>query len=148
MTNAPKRNHETKQSKPCNRGKRLASLGLILTLGLLANSPAEAKALDGAAIQNLALQGTWAAQDGWGYWSWKEDNSVCFRLFEKDTKCADTGTWVINDNAICYEFTWWGEIADVRINCVTVHALDDDRYETKHHGGAMVSTFFKFKLLE
>ena len=148
MTNAPKRNHETRQSKPCNRGKRLASLGLILTLGLLANSPAEARELDGTAIQKLALQGTWAAQDGWGYWNWKEDNSVCIRLFEKDTKCTDTGTWSINDNAICYEFTWWGKPFDVRINCFTVHAFGDDRYETLYHGGAMVSTFFKFKLLE
>jgi hypothetical protein len=50
MTNAPKRNHGIKQSKPSNRGRRLAGLGLMLAFGLLANSPAEAQALDGTAV--------------------------------------------------------------------------------------------------
>ncbi len=149
MTNAPKQNHETKQSKPCSRGKRLASLGLILTLGLLANSPAEAQELDSAAIQNLALQGTWAAEDPeWGYWSWNNDETVCLHLGDTEGKCADTGTWVINDNVICYELTWWGESVGDRKVCFTAQALGDGRYETLYHGGAMVSTFYKFEVLE
>ena len=148
MTNAPKRNHGKKSSNPSNRGKRLASMALMSTLALLANSPAEAQALDGTAIQKLALQGTWAAEDGWGYWSWKEDNSVCFRLFEQDAKCLDTGTWTINDNVVCYEFKWWGEPEDVRSQCVSVRALGNDRYETQYYGGAFVSTFFKFRVLD
>ena len=120
MTNAPKRNHGTKQSRPCNRGKRLASLGLILTLGLLANSPAEAQELDSAAIQNLALQGTWAAENPeWGNWSWNKDETVCLRVGDTEGKCADTGTWVINDNVICYELTWWGGTVGDRKNCFT-----------------------------
>jgi hypothetical protein len=149
MTNAPKRNHETKQSKPCNRGKRLASLGLILTLGLLANSPAEAQELDSAAIQNLALQGTWAAENPeWGNWSWNKDETVCLRVGDTEGKCADTGTWVINDNVICYELTWWGGTVGERKTCFTAQALGDGRYETLFHGGAMVSTFYYFKVLE
>ena len=149
MTNAPKRNHETKQSKPCNRGKRLASLGLILTLGLLANSPAEAQELDSAAIQNLALQGTWVAENPeWGNWSWNKDETVCLRVGDTEGKCADTGTWVINDNVICYELTWWGEAVGDRKNCFTARALGDGRYETLYHGGTMVSTMFFFKVLE
>ena len=128
---------------------RLASIGLMLTLGLLANSPAEAQELDGPAIQKLALQGTWAAEKkGIGYWSWKEDNSVCLRLLENDADCADTGTWTRNDDVICYEFKWWGKAYDVRTNCITVNALGDDRYDALHHGGAMVSTFFHFKVLD
>ena len=149
MTNAPKRNHETKQSKPCNRGKRLASLGLILTLGLLANSPAEAQELNSAAIQNPALQGTWVAEDPEvGNWSWSKDKTVCLRLGDPGGNCADTGTWVINDNVICYELTWWGESNDDRKACFTARALDDGRYETIYHGGAMVSTYYYFKVLE
>ncbi len=149
MTNAPKRNHGTKQSRPCNRGKRLASLGLILTLGLLANSPAEAQALDGTAIQKLALQGTWAAEEaGWGNWSWREDNTVCLRLLDQNGDCADTGTWTINGDAMCDVLTWWGETEGDRTNCLTVHALGDDRYEALYHGEAMVSTFIHFKVLE
>ena len=54
-----------------NQWRRLASLGLILTLGLLANSPAEVQALNGTALQKLAVQGTWAAEEAeLGYWSW------------------------------------------------------------------------------
>ncbi len=149
MTNAPKRNHETKQSRPCNRGKRLASLGLILMLGLLANSPAEAQELDSAAIQKLALQGTWVAEHPeFGNWSWNKDKTVCLRIGDTEGSCADTGTWVINDNVICYELTWWGETMGNRKACFTTQALGGGRYETLYHGGAMVSTFFYFKVLE
>ena len=149
MTNAPKRNHGIRQSKPSNRGKRLACLGLIIALGLFANSPAEAQELDSTAIQKLALQGTWAAEDlEFGYWSWNKDETVCLRVGDTEGKCADTGTWVINDNVICYELTWWGETVDNRKNCFTAQALGDGRYETLYHGGAMVSTFYKFEVLE
>ncbi len=148
MASAPKRNPGKKSSKRGNQGKCLASLALMLMLGLLASSPVEAQALDGMAIKALALRGTWASQDGWGFWSWKEDNTVCMRLFEKDADCADTGTWTINDDVICYEFKWWGKPNDVRSQCVSVHALGEDLYETQYHGGALVSTFFKFKVPE
>ncbi len=149
MTNAPKRNHRIKHSKPGNRGKRLVSLGLMLTLGLLAKSPAEATELDGAAIPKLALQGIWIAEHPeWGNWSWNKDETVCLRVGETEGKCADTGTWVINDNVICYELTWWGEASGVRKNCFTAQAPGDGRYETLYHGGAMVSTMFFFRVLE
>ncbi len=149
MTNASKRNHSNKHSKPSNLRKRLASLALVLTLGLLANSPAQAQALDGTAIQKLALQGIWVAEHPeWGNWSWNKDETVCLRVGATEGKCADTGPWVIKDNAICYELTWWGEVSDVRKNCFTAQALGDGRYETLYHGGAMVSTMFIFKVLE
>ena len=98
--------------------------------------------------RDLHLKAHGPAQNDWGYWSWKKDKSVCIRLIEKNAKCADTGTWTINDNVICYEFTWWGKAYDVRKNCFTVHALGDDHYEALYHGGAMVSTFIKFEVLE
>ncbi len=149
MTNAPKRNHGIRQSKPSNRGKRLASLGLMLALGLLAISPAEAQELDSAAIQQLALQGTWVAENPeWGNWSWNKDETVCLRVGDTEGKCADTGPWVINDNVICYELTWWGETVGDRKNCFTAQALGDGLYETLYHGGAMVSTMFFFKVHE
>lgn len=137
-----------KRMQKNNQWRRLASLGLMLALGLLANSTANAQALDGAAIQKLALQGTWVAEHAeFGIWSWGADNTVCFRLANPIGDCADTGTWTINGDVMCYELTWWGEGADVRVNCLTVHALDDGRYKTLLHGGAMVSTFFHFRVL-
>ena len=125
-----------------------ASLGLMLTLVLLSNSPAMAQALDGTAIQKLALQGMWIAKPGgWGNWSWKEDKTVCLRLNKTSGKCVDTGTWEIKGDVMCYKLTWWGKAYDVKNNCYTVQALKDGWYEALFHGGAMVSTFIKFRVL-
>ena len=129
----------------------LASLGLILTLDLLANSPAAAQSLDGAAVQKLALQGTWVSEKplkNWMSWSWSEDNKVCLHLVNPKGKCADTGTWTINGDVMCYELTWWGKSMDVRNNCFTVQAHGDGQFEALYHGTAMVSTFIHFKVLE
>ena len=127
--------------------RRLARFVSILTLSVLANSPAEAQTLDGTAVEKLALQGTWAAENDWGNWSWSEDNTVCLRLADQSGDCADTGTWTVNGDVMCYELTWWGKAYDVRENCFTVNSLGDDRYEALYHGGAMVSTFIKFEVL-
>jgi hypothetical protein len=131
-----------------NQWRRLASLGLMLTLGLLANSPVEAQALDGPAIQKLALQGMWAADNDYGYWSWKEDNSICLRKIEKSGKCTDTGTWSIIGDVMCYKLTWLWKSIGINDNCFTIQALKDGRYEALFHGGAMVSTFIHFKVLD
>lgn len=129
--------------------RRLASFALIIMLGLVANSAAEAQELDSAAVQKLALQGSWVAEHlEFGSWSWKKDETVCLRVGDTKGKCADTGTWTLNDNVICYELTWWGETVGDRKNCFTVQAHGEDRYETLYHGGAMVSTMFFFKVLE
>lgn len=143
MANVSKRN----QSRFNRRVKQLASWGL--TLVLLISTQAAAETLDSAAIRKLALQGTWAAEDPEiGNWSWNKDKTVCLRIGDTEGKCADTGTWVINDNVICYELTWWGESNDDRKSCFTAQALGNGRYETLYHGGAMVSTFYYFKVLE
>ena len=147
MGNAPKENHKRTHLISSSCRKRLASLGLMLALGLLASAEVAAEMLDSDAIQKLAFQGTWAAEHAEvGNWSWNKDKTVCLRIGDTKEKCADTGTWVINDNVICYELTWWGESSDERKNCFTAQALGDGRYETLYHGGAMVSTFYFFKV--
>ena len=133
MGNAPKPNHKRTQSESSSCKKLLTSLGLMLALGLLTSTQAVAEMLDGASIRKLALQGTWATQDKWGrYWSWSEDNSVCLRLFDQNGDCSDTDTWKIDGDVICYELKWWGEIAGVRSQCVSVAALGDIHYETRY----------------
>ena len=135
--------------KPSNLGRLLIILGLGLFLGLHSTSPSAAQELDGNALGNLALQGTWAAQDkNYGYWSWGEDKSVCFRLFEPKGDCADTGTWTIDDNVMCYELSWWGESYQIRKNCFTVVPLEDGLYDALYHESAVGSTFIKFEVLE
>ena len=125
-----------------------ASLGLMLTLVLLSNSPAMAQALDGTAIQKLAFQGMWIAENDWGNWSWKEDKTVCLRKTEKSGKCTDTGTWSINGNVLCYKLTWLWKSYGAKDNCFTIQALKDGKYEALNHGGALVSTFIKFRVLK
>ncbi len=124
-------------------------LGLALLVFSAFWSAAPAQELDGKALEGLALQGIWEAEHAeYGYWSWSDDGTICLRVGGKDGDCADTGTWNIADNVLCYELTWWGETVGERKSCFTVQPLDDGRYETLFHGGAMVSRMFAFKVLE
>jgi len=148
MTYLKKLAHKIVRSGPSIRWGRHACAELIITLGFFSSYPASAQALDGNAIQNLALQGTWAAEKDWGYWSWSEDKTVCFRKIGADGDCADTGTWAVDGDVMCYELTWFGESYGVRKNCFTVQKLGDGRYETLYHGVAMVSTFITFKVID
>ncbi len=111
--------------------------------------PAHADDLDGEALNDLALRGQWQAEHAeYGFWTWSEDGAVCLRVGSRDGECADTGTWKIADNVLCYELTWWGESVGERASCFTVQALGDDHFETLFHGGAMVSRMFAFKVLD
>jgi len=124
-------------------------LALFLTVASGAMRPAMAQELDGEALENLALGGLWKAEHAeYGSWSWSDSGSVCLRLGSADGDCFDTGTWEITDNVLCYELTTWGESVGERVNCFTVSALEDNRYETLFHGGAMVSRMFAFRVLE
>jgi len=126
---------------------------LILVLFLTVTSgvmrPAMAQELDGETLTKLALGGIWQAEHAeYGFWNWNASGSVCLRLDSADGDCFDTGTWEINDNVLCYELTTWGESAGDRVNCFTVSALEDNRYETLFHGSAMVSRMFAFRVLK
>ena len=127
---------------------RVRLFGLVLMLGSLLALPVHAQGLDGEAVRQLALQGTWEAEHAeFGLWTWNSDNTVCLRVGARDGDCADTGTWTITKNVLCYELTWWGESAGERKNCFTVQPIDEGRYETIFHGAPMVSRMFVFKVL-
>jgi len=122
---------------------------LSISMGLFAGSASAEQELDGSAVEKLALQGTWAAEENsYGYWSWNEDGSVCLRLDEPGGDCADTGTWSIDGNFICYELEWWGEAYGQRDACLSVVAHDGTPYEVLFQGDALVSTMFHFTVLE
>jgi len=128
---------------------RPKSFPILLVLGSLIVLPAHAEELGGEAVRQLALQGTWETEHAeYGSWTWSADNTVCLRVGAKDGDCADTGTWTITNNALCYELTWWGESAGERKNCFTVQPIDEGRYETIFHGAAMISRMFVFKVLD
>lgn len=128
---------------------RSLSFGLIWLSGPFLVVPALAQELDGEGVRRLALEGIWEAEHAeYGFWSWNEDGTVCLRVGNKDGDCADTGTWEITENILCYELTWWGESVGERKSCVTVKPIGDSRFETLFHGGAMVSRMFAFKVLD
>jgi len=129
--------------------KHYLAWSLLFSTGLFAGFGAAAEELNGSAVQDLALQGTWAAEeDGYGYWSWNEDGSVCVRLHDPSGDCADTGTWGIDGDSICYELEWWGEAYGQRAACISVVAHEGAPYEVLFQGDALVSTMFHFTPLE
>src|SRR5665811_78222 len=113
-------------------------LSLLAWCSLVAASPAQAEALDGTALKQLALSGTWKPTR-FGLWKWNEDNTVCLRLVATEEKCSDTGTWTIDDNVLCYKLTWYGKSYGIQENCFTVAKLQDGRYEAYYHGTAVDS---------
>jgi hypothetical protein len=122
---------------------------LFISMGLFAGSVSAEQELDGSAVEKLALRGIWAAEENsYGYWKWNEDGSVCLRLHEPGGDCADTGTWAIDGNFICYELEWWGEAYGQRDACLSVVAHDGTPYEVLFQGDALVSTMFHFTVLE
>ena len=133
----------------CRKTIGSRSLGLVLIFGSLLTTPVHAQGLDGEAVRQLALRGVWEAEHAeYGLWTWNVDGTVCLRVGAKEGDCADTGTWTITDNVLCYELTWWGESVDERKSCFTVQPIDEGRYETIFHGGAMASRMFVFKIVD
>ncbi len=125
----------------------IAAVWAALALG--GSGSAMAQDLDGDAIRALAARGTWHAEFAeYGFWDWREDGTVCLWLGAPTGECADTGTWSVDGNVLCYELTWWGASVGERDACVTVRALDDKRFETVFHGGAMESTMFAFGIVD
>jgi hypothetical protein len=124
-----------------------AILGMAAAIFLIAGAPAQAQALDGLAIKELALRGTWNAQSsGWGFWSWDEDGSVCLRLNEPTGECSDTGTWAIDGDSICYEFEWVWESEGQRALCLHINDLGG-HYEAQHKG-LVATSLFKFEVID
>ena len=127
----------------------LVAWSLFCSMGLFSGSGAAAQELDGGAVKDLALQGIWAAEeDGFGYWSWNEDGSVCLRLYDPTGDCEDTGSWAIDRDFICYELEWWGEVYGQRDTCISVVAHEGKPYEVLIQDGPLISTMFHFTLLE
>jgi len=135
-------------------GGRKAQLCAALGSALLfsAASPTGfASQLDGGSLVNLAHQGTWvtsntAAHSGAGHWTWNADGSVCLQLFGPEDKCADTGTWRIVRDTMCYEFEWWGDVEGMRALCFSVVALGGDLYEARYRDSGVTSSLFKFQV--
>ena len=110
---------------------------------------ATAQELSGTALRELALSGTWQADHAeYGYWRWGEDASLCLSLEGPEGDCADSGTWTVDNNVMCYALTWWGSSVGENEGCFTVQPIENGRYETLFHGGVMVSRMFAFDVVK
>lgn len=128
-----------------------AIVAWCLFLSMIVTSPTAAvsQEQDATAAKEIALQGVWDAHaEGYGYWTWDKDGSVCLRLNDPAGDCADSGTWAMKGDSICYEFEWWGEGEDVKAACISVIAHKDQPFEVIILGDTMNATMFHFTLLE
>lgn len=113
---------------------------------IFAGSGLRAEDLGGDDLRAIVENVTWVAEDGWGFWSWNADNTACVRLYSAEGDCSDSGAWSIEDNALCYEFEWWGEPYGLRKNCFVVRALGEGRYESLPKGSPIDTAVFAFSL--
>jgi len=99
--------------------------------------------LDAKATKNLMLDHVWQMKLGSGhaYWSWKSDGSVCFRVEAGEGKCADTGSWKLDGNRLCYDLTWWGASGGFKSSCFRVSNKGKGWYEAVEDNGV---TLFEF----
>jgi hypothetical protein len=126
---------------------RLASAALLAFVASLLSSPVVATTLDGEAAKRLLSDRDMASKnvagEGFYYWTWKADGSVCMRLQEKNGQCADTGKWNIERDRVCYAFTWWGMSSGFGANCFRISEVAKGRYEAIQDNGMRL---FEFKV--
>ena len=130
-------------------GRTASPAGIFLaTAAICAGPVVHAEDLGQDALRDIVEDTTWVAEGGWGFWSWAGDNKVCVRVYTADGDCSDTGSWSIENAALCYELEWWGEPYGLRKNCLVVRALGEGRYETLAAGSAVDKAIFAFSVTD
>ena len=99
-------------------------------------------------MHKLASQGTWVAENDWGYWNWNDDQTLCLRVYSSEGDCSDTGGWRIENDVLCYELEWWGEAYGLRKACLEISPLGDGRYDVRAHGSPVDKSIFAFRVGE
>lgn len=107
--------------------------------------PAETVTLDAKAAKSLISDHVWQMKHGSGYvyWSWKSDGSVCLRAEAGEGQCADTGSWKVAGNRLCYDLTWWGACGGYNFGCFRVSDKSKGWYEAIKDNGL---TSFEFSV--
>ena len=133
-----------------NRDRRrapLLTLAMISFFVLCVAFPAGAATLDAKAVRSLTSDRVWQMKLGSGYvyWSWRSDGSVCLRVGENSGKCADTGTWKLADDHLCYELTWWGASGGYKSACFRVSEREKGWYDALQDNGL---SLFEFSVMK
>lgn len=123
----------------------LAGAALVTLAAFLLPPTVAAATLDGTSARSLLSNRNMASKNvagsGFYYWTWKADGSVCMRLQEKEGPCADTGTWKIERDRVCYAFTWWGKSSGFGTNCFRISESAAGGYEAIQDNGMRLFEF-------
>ena len=109
-------------------------------------SPSGAADLGSDAVKNLVGGKMWTTEkmlnsNQLRSFEWKKDGTVCLRLGSTSGKCDDSGTWRIDGDRVCWEFTWWMKSQDMASACLGVAELGKGRYEAKMASGLRLMDF-------
>ena len=110
---------------------------LVLPFAVAAQTPADS--LSASQLKLLVNDKTWAITFGGeltdpartAYWDFKADGSLCGRQHgsKAGTKCADSGQWKLQGDAICWQFQWIGETYGYKSLCARVRKAGGKTYE-------------------
>jgi hypothetical protein len=127
------------------RTLQIAAAAVFALAAVLLPSQIAAATLDGKAAGRLLSGRDMASKniggEGFFYWTWNADGSVCMRLQEENGKCVDTGTWKIERDRVCYAFTWWGKSDGWGANCFRVSEGAKGYYEAIQDNGMRLFEF-------
>ena len=128
---------------------RLVIPFLTSFLALAASLQAAAATLDSEAAKSLITGRMWQQPQPHGtgqlYWSWNSDGSVCLRTDGKTGNCADTGTWKLDGDRICYKLTWYGKTSGRQSACFRISDKQKGLYEALQDNGL---TLFEFSVVK
>jgi len=135
--------------KAMNTSSRRQTAVLISFFALCTGIQAAAATLDAEAAKSLISGRMWQQPQPHGtgqlYWSWNADGSVCLRTDGKTSKCADTGTWKLGGDRLCYKLTWYGKASGRQSACFRISDKQKGLYEALQDNGL---TLFEFSVVE
>ena len=114
-----------------------------LQMGLAAALAAQT--LDTQGAREVLRAGTWDAADFGGYdryWEWREDSTVCLRLFDEDAEtCDDSGSWTLENGRVCFRMQWWGLADQSTSGCFRIVRTKGDGYQAIDDKGVLLFDF-------
>ena len=118
---------------------------LVLASASLSAAAQTTDTLTAEQLKPLVRDKTWAITFGGelkdpartAYWDFKADGSLCGRHGgnKAGTKCADTGQWQLQGDAICWQLQWIGEAYGYKSMCSRVRKADGKTYELIDQSG-------------
>ena len=121
-------------------GSALLAAAMVLAVEVAAET------LDADAARKLTSERTWRQKPpsgpGYNYWTWNADGSVCLRLEDRKSKCADSGRWKLEGGRLCYELTWWAKSYGMTAACFRVSSAGQGRFEALQDNGLPLFSFW------